>query len=87
MGIFHMFKHSPQVDAQTKVGLYKLKHEIGLELHHSRYSSLNYLAIGGYNEDIVKEKDNIMWATSYCNDHWEILIQSLKFSDSMIMES
>jgi hypothetical protein len=60
---------------------------IALEMHQSSRSSLNYLSIGGWNESIVADPDEIMWAHSYCSEHWEIYLNSLQFSDTMLIES
>lgn len=50
-------------------------------------TSLNYLSIGGYNETVVENPKKIKWAHSYCSEHWEVFINSLKFSDTMLIES
>jgi hypothetical protein len=60
---------------------------IGLEIHQATKSSLNYLSIGGYNKSIVAKPKNILWAHSYCSEHWEIYVNSLKFADTMLVES
>jgi hypothetical protein len=45
------------------------------------------MSIGGYNESIVTKPSEIIWAHSYCADHWEIYVTSLQFSDTMLIES
>lgn len=60
---------------------------IGLEIHQSSATSLNYLSIGGFNKSIVTNPKDIVWAHSYCSLHWEIYVTSLQFSDTMLIES
>jgi hypothetical protein len=60
---------------------------VGLEIHQSTQTSLNYLSIGGYNKEIVTNPKDILWAHSYCSEHWEIYISSLQFADTMLIES
>jgi hypothetical protein len=67
--------------------LYSIQHVIGLEIHHSYKTSLNYLSIGGYNESVVTNPKKIIWTHSYCSEHWEIYVNSLQFSDTMLIES
>ena len=86
MGIFHMFKTIDQ-DREKMLDLYSIQHLIGLEMHHSTKSSLNYLSIGGYNTSVVTHPSKIMWTHSYCSEHWEIFVSSLKFADTMLIES
>ena len=68
------------------INLYTLDQMIGLEMHHATESSLNYLSIGGYNEQIVTYPNEIRWLNSYCNQHWEVYMQSIQFLDTMIQE-
>ena len=86
MGIFHMFKSMNQ-NEETMLDLYSIQHVIGLEIHQSSKTSLNYLSIGGYNDSIVTNPKDIIWAHSYCSEHWEIYVSSLQFSDTMLIES
>ena len=79
MGIFYMMKHIKQDDQDTQLDLYKIKHVVGLELHQSSKSSLNYLTIGGYNPKIVTNPEEIIWTSSYCTKHWEIFLGQIKF--------
>jgi hypothetical protein len=74
MGIFHMFK---TLDLNNSTELFDIQHVIALEMHQSSRSSLNYLSIGGWNESIVTDPEQIMWAHSYCSEHWEIYLNSL----------
>ena len=45
------------------------------------------MTIGGYNKKVVTDPDEIIWQHSYCDQHWEIYVQSIKFADTMIVES
>lgn len=74
-------------DLDTSLDLYSMQHVIGLEMHSSTKTSLNYLTIGGYDESIVTNPEHILWANSYCEKHWEIFISSIMFSDTMLAES
>ena len=51
-----------------------MQHVIGLEMHQSTKTSLNYMSIGWYDESIVRNPDEIMWYKVYCEDHWEIYV-------------
>ena len=86
MGVFHQFRHLKQED-DLKLDLYTLQQVIGLEMHHSSQSSLNYLHIGGYNESIVTDPTQIKWMQSFCSQHWEVYMQSIQFADTMLLEN
>ena len=77
MGIFHMFKTMGQGESENALDLYSIQHVIGLEIHQSSRTSLNYISIGGFNESIVENPKEIVWAHSYCSEHWEIYVNSL----------
>lgn len=53
-------------------------------MHQSTESGLNYLTIGGYNPAVVKNPENIVWIQSFCTQHWEINLESITFSDTII---
>lgn len=61
MGIFHMFENLKQFDDSTQIQLYRMPHVISLEMHPSHETGLNYMTIGGYNKDIVKNEKDIKW--------------------------
>lgn len=56
-------------------------------MHQASTSALNYLSIGGFNKSVVTNPDDIKWSQSYCTQHWEIYVQSLKFPELMITEA
>lgn len=87
MGIFHMFQHVKQESDETMLYLYSMPHTIGLELHPLQEYRMDYLTIGGYDPRVVKNEDRIVWQQSYCEEHWEIYINSLRFQDTMLMEN
>lgn len=78
MGIFHMFKHLKQSDEATKLSLYSMQQVIGLEIHPTYESALNYLSIGGYNKEIV-DPQSIVWMNSFSQLNWEVYVSSLQF--------
>ena len=64
-----------------------MQHVIGLEMHHSTKTSLNYMTIGWYDESIVRNPNEIMWYKVDCQEHWEIQVSQIKFSDTMLASS
>lgn len=64
-----------------------MKHLIGLEIHPVTSSSLNYLSIGGYNNSIVNDPNQIKWIDTSRPKHWDIFVTSLGFQDQTIIEN
>jgi len=79
MGVFHMFRHLLQADPKTKLRLYSMAQYIGLEMHARTDTGFNFLTIGGFSQQVVKNADAIKWITSYGSRHWEIIVSSLQF--------
>ena len=87
MGIFHMLKKQVEQEGGTIKEQFSIKHILGLEIHQTTRTSLNYLSLGGWNSTIVRKPNQIHWVHSYCSEHWEFYINSLKFWDTMLIES
>jgi len=64
-----------------------MQHVIGLEMHQSTKTSLNYMSIGWYDESIVRNTGEIMWYKVESLDNWEIYVSQIKFSDTMLAQS
>lgn len=43
------------------------------------------MTVGGYNKSIVSKPHEILWIKSYSQEHWQILVESIKFEDTMIL--
>lgn len=84
MGLFYQFETVKQPSMTTQVALQRVKKVFSLEMHQSTESGLNYLTIGGFNPQIVKDPSDIIWIQSFCTQHWEINIDSITFSDTVI---
>ena len=69
MGLFN------QLDDHYLPSKQRVKHAIGLEIHASQESALNYLTIGGFDESVVKYPYMINWLPIYCSQHWEFKVQ------------
>ena len=62
MGIFNLVSKADVLNDGLSPGddtKYVLEGVIGLEMHESINTALNYLSIGGYNEFIVSHPENI----------------------------
>ena len=81
MGLFR------QLDDHYTPKMQRVKHILGLEMHASSTSALNYLSIGDYDKNVVEFNEYINWIPTYCSQHWEVLVHSLMFTDTMIAQS
>lgn len=81
MGLFR------QLDDHYLPKMQRVKHILGLEMHASSTSALNYLSIGDFDKNVVEDDEYINWIPTYCSQHWEVLTHSLMFTDTMIAQS
>ena len=81
MGLFR------QLDDHYLPKMQRVKHILGLEMHASTTSALNYLSIGDYDQKVVEDEDDINWIPTYSGSSWEVLTHSLMFTDTMIAQS
>ena len=56
-----------QLDDYYLPEMARVRHKIGVEIHASTESALNYLTIGGYDTSIVEHDSLITWLPIYCS--------------------